>query len=345
MLAMVMKEFRQLRRDRRTVALLLFMPVLLLTVFGYAASFDVSDVPTVVFGPRAEQAASRLPEQVDVIDIRPDADREDAQDVLRAGDASLAVLTGRPPTALIDGSDLFAARALASGLPDAVNREVLFNEDLETPPVMVPGLIGLILLFIGTVATSLGVVRERQTGTLEQLAVMPLQPRDVFIGKVAPYLLIAILDTVLVVAAGLLLFDVPFRGDILAFAIGALGFLFATLGIGVLISSVSQNQGQAIQLALMTLLPQVLLSGLIFPVRSMAEGVRWIAYFLPLTYFIEVARGVMLRGAGLLDLLQPLGVILAMGIVVFAGAVLRFRADLAPHRGSRRQTERVEAAA
>jgi len=189
----------------------------------------------------------------------------------------------------------------------------------------VPGLAAMILLFIGTVITSLGVVRERQAGTLEQLAVMPFRPRDVFLGKIAPYFAVGAVDMILVVAVGMALFDVPFRGSILVFGLGALLFLFVALGIGVLISSVSQNQGQAIQLALMTLLPQIMLSGLIFPLTSMAAGVRWIGYLLPLTYFVEIARGVMLRATPITSLWQPFLYLAVIGAVVVTLSTLRFR--------------------
>src|ERR1051326_9221951 len=120
---------------------------------------------------------------------------------------------------------------------------------------------------------------------------MPLRPRDVFLGKIVPYFAVAAVDLAIVLAVGIAVFGVPFRGSPAVFGLGALPFLFVTLGIGVLISSVSQNQGQAIQLAVMTLLPQVLLSGLIFPLRSMPLGVRWIGYVLPLTYFTQISRG------------------------------------------------------
>jgi ABC-2 type transport system permease protein len=127
-----------------------------------------------------------------------------------------------------------------------------------------------------------------------------------------------------------LLFDVPFAGSPLVFALGALLFLFVTVGIGVLISTVSETQGQAIQLAIMTMLPQILLSGLIFPLQAMAAGVRWIGYLLPLTYFVQVARGVMVRGAPFEALVFPLAMLAVLGAVVFGLSVARFRRDLAP---------------
>jgi ABC-2 type transport system permease protein len=342
MWAIAVKEFRQLRRDRRTVALMVMAPLILLVVFGYAARFDVEEVPTLIVGDGPVE--DRLPGLFDVV-ARQSGGRADAVDALRRGEAAVAFLGGPRPEVLVDGAELFSAQAALGSLASAGARapagprpdvEVLFNPDLDTSAVMVPGIAGMILVFIGTLITSLGVVRERQAGTLEQLAVMPFRPRDVFLGKVTPYFVVAAVDLVLVLAAGVWLFDVPFRGSVATFAVGAVLFLFVTLGMGVLVSSVSQNQGQAIQLAMILLLPQVLLSGMIFPVDSMAAGVRWIAYVLPLTYFIDLARGVMLRAAPIDALWLPLGMLAVLGVVVFGLAVLRFRRDLAPARPRRR---------
>ena len=208
--------------------------------------------------------------------------------------------------------------------------EILFNPELSTAAVMVPSLIGLILLFIGTVITSLGVVREREQGTLEQLAVTPLRPSDVIVGKIAPYFAVALIDMVIITLAGILIFNVPFRGSLLLFAVFGLIYLFVVLGFGVLISTVSRSQGEAIQLAIMVLLPQVMLSGMIFPLKSMAAGVRWIGYLLPLTYFVQAMRGVFLKASSFGALLAPLIILLGMAAAVFGLAVWRFRRDVAP---------------
>lgn len=335
MWAMIVKEFRQVRRDHRTLAMMIVMPVLLLVVFGYAASFDVSAIDTAVYGPGADGVSAMLPAPFEVLEVDTAGTADTAREDLRRAEVVVAIITGPGnPTALIDGSQLFPARTASQMLANAslsfpgLETEILFNPDLETSAVLVPGLAGLILLFVGTVITSLGVVKERQAGTLEQLAVMPLRPTDVFIGKIAPYFLVASLDLVVVLVVGTALFDVPFNGSFLLLGLGSLMFLFVTLGLGVLVSSVSQNQGQAIQLALMTLLPQVLLSGLIFPLDSMAAGVRWIGYLLPLTYFNLVAQGVMLRGAMFFDMIFPLGLLAILGTFIFGLAVLRFRRDL-----------------
>jgi ABC-2 type transport system permease protein len=340
MWAMVVKEFRQLRRDRRTLAMVIVLPLVLLVVFGYAARFDVRSIPTTVVGPQAARVADALETPFEVAAVRPGGDRHDAEIALRDGRTPVAVVTGDGGlTVLLDGSELFTANAARAELAASAGRvpagvpvrvEVLYNEDLATSAVMVPGLAAMILLFIGTVITSLGVVRERQAGTLEQLAVMPLRPRDVFLGKVAPYFLVAAIDLVIVVVVGVLLFDVPFRGSVLVLGLGAVLFLFVTLGIGVLISSVSENQGQAIQLAILILLPQIMLSGLIFPLRSMGAGVRWIGYLLPLTYFIQISRGVMLRGAPIGALWRSFAYLAVLGTVVVVLATRRFRRTLAP---------------
>ena len=347
MWAMIVKEFRQLRRDRRTLAMMIVMPVILLIVFGYAASFDVSTIPTAVAGPRAGQEA--LPAPFDVVRREPAEGAGWARTQMRDGKAAVAVVTGTTTVVFIDGSQLFTAKAALAALANTQRQAgapgstaagasgarapkvtVLYNPGLKTADIMIPGLAGVILVFVGTMITSLGVVRERQTGTLEQLAVMPLRPRDVFLGKVVPYFAVGAVDLAIVIAAGVAIFGVPFRGSLAVFALGALLFLFVTLGLGVLISSVSENQGQAIQLAFMITLPQVLLSGLIFPLSSIAIGVRWISYVLPLTYFNQISRGVMLRAEPIGPLWPPFVFLALLGVAVVTLATLRFRSYLAP---------------
>jgi ABC-2 type transport system permease protein len=348
MRAMVLKEFRQLRRDRRTLALMIAVPLLLLVVFGYVARFDIKEIPTAVVGPQASVVAGVLPAPFEVRIVDPQGDRATAEDLLRRSRAIIAVVAEMPPTVLVDGSELFAAQSALSRAGAALQNspvagaqiDVLFNPDLSTAAVMVPALIGMVLTAVGTVITSLGVVRERQEGTLEQLAVMPLRPRDVIIGKIAPYFLVGIIDMAVITAAGLLLFNVPFRGSWLTFILGSLIFLLAVLGLGVLISTLSQTQGEAIQLAIMAMLPQVMLSGMIFPLTSMPWGVRWVSYLLPLTYFIQIVRGVFLKGTPFTALGVPFAALFALAVVVLGLAVLRFRRDLAP-AGRHRVAEEV----
>ena len=432
MRAIIMKEFRELARDRRTLAMLVALPVLLLIIFGYAANFAVDRFAVAVIGPSAPALQSELADTTaaDSLEfVHPETagagDRAEALELLRRGAAD-AVVVARSDAAdenaaladrmrvSLDGSSLFTAQsaqgvfmqivaedgqdrlaevrataeqaradasaaqedftrfgeeiaaygarvqaALASGeappappstptptalpeFPDVATPStdpdafitVEFNPDLKTSWVMVPGLIGLILLFIGALITSIGLVRERETGTLEQLAVMPLQPAAIIFGKIAPYFLLALLDMAAVTALGVWLFGIPFVGSLALFTLAALVFLFVVLGAGVFISSVSQSTGQAIQLAILFVVPQVLLSGLIFPLEAMPIGVRWIGYALPLTWFREISQGVMLRGAGLDTLWFPLTVLAGMAVLVFGAATLRMRHALT-HGGAR----------
>jgi ABC-2 type transport system permease protein len=363
MWAIVVKEFRELRRDRRTLAMMLAVPLLFLVVFGYAASFDVKRVIVAVPNLRTppSQDLERILPRFFHVTEHLSLGKEPAVDALRDGRAAAALwYDGHGGSGiLVDGEELFSAQATLRQLQalqmGAASRagqgtivprrvEILFNPELRTAPVMVPAITGLILVFVGTLATALGVVRERQAGTMEQLAVMPFRPRDVFVGKIAPYLLVAAIDMVLVVLAGVWLFDVPFAGSVLVFALGAGLFLFVTLGTGVLISTVSQTQGQAMQLGMMTIVPQILLSGFAFPVYSMAAGVRWLAYILPLTYFIRIARGVWVKGTPLDALWFPLLMLAVLGAAVFGLSLLRFRRDLAPARHGARRAERGRAA-
>lgn len=360
MRAVFLKEFQELRRDRLTLAMLIVMPLLLLVIFGYAANLTVDTLRVTVSGSQASEiadmiaASDDLSDHLDIVATDAGATDADAQEDLVDRRADVALYSGEAGavTVYIDGANLFAAQsakvlftqaaaqAAGAAAPGAAagptfDIEVLFNPDLDTAWVMIPAIIGLILTFIGTIITSIGMVREREAGTFEQLAVMPLKASSVILGKITPYFLLASLDMVLIAVLGIWLFGVPFRGDLLLFVLGAAFFLFAVLGIGVLISTVAKTSGQAIQMALMTLLPQILLSGMIFPLDAMAAGVRWIGYLLPLTYFTMISQGVMLRGSGWEALWLPLVVLAGMALVLFALAVVRLHASIAPAKAAR----------
>ena len=409
MRAIMLKEFQELRRDRRTLALLIVMPLLLLIIFGYAANFTVDHLTVAVYGSDAKSVTkliddnAKLKDHLTVVTTKTSGTESDAATDLRDDRADVAIYafsasgsasSSSPGSGTlnahvyIDGSNLFAAQGArtifaevqqqlaqqaaqaqaraaqqqaqaqaqaqqqaqsqqtqqgaqppAATAPQAsapqlpkITVSTLFNPDLKTSWVMIPAIIGLILTFIGTIITSIGLVREREAGTLEQLAVMPLRAAAVVLGKITPYFLLACFDMALITTLGLLLFGVPFNGNPAIFAVGAALFLFVVLGLGVLISSVSKTTGQAIQLAFMILLPQILLSGMIFPLSAMAAGVRWIGYCLPLTWFTMVSQGVMIRGAGWDSLWFPLVILAAMAVVIFGLAVVRLSRSISPVR-------------
>jgi ABC-2 type transport system permease protein len=366
---MIRKEFIQIARDRRTLAMIVAIPLLWLAAFGYAVTFDVTHVPTAVLDS-AHSAASRA-----VIDDFRSSDRFALKDIgatteaavrdaIKNGTVVAAVIIpagygsagSAPILILTDGSDLFSTQSVLRGAQSIIQQatiqqvrqaagpdgglaesfasatprvDILYNPDLKSSYVMIPGLVGLVMAFIATLMTALGVVRERERGTLEQLIVTPVRPLELMLGKVLPYVLIAALDFVLVVVAGLLLFDVPLRGSFLLLAVASLFFLLGSLGIGLLVSTVSQNQQQAMQLAVFTLLPQFIFSGFIFPLAAMPWGVRWIGYAVPLTYFMPIARGVFLKAQGWDALWPYVAVLMVYGVGMLVLAATRFQKRLA----------------
>lgn len=333
---MIIKEFRELLRDHRTLGMVVVMPIMLLIIFGYAANFQVEHVSAAVIGGNA---AAVTEQAADLFDIDESIHDGDPTELLRGDRVDVVIDTDQQPVrAYVDGSALFVAQAVeraAGASGGAVEAEVLFNPDLTTSWVLVPAITGLIMALIGTIITSIGLVREKETGTIEQLAVMPISATSVIVGKIAPYFVLAAIDITIVTGLGLWLFDVPFNGPVWVFALGAALFLLVVLGLGVFASTISQTTGQAIQTAMFFMLPQILLSGMIFPLEAMPWGVRWIGYCLPLTYFIRVAHGVMLRGAGFLELWPSIAVLAAMALVILSLAILRFSKTLAPS-GSKR---------
>ncbi len=366
--AMIRKEFIQIRRDRRTLAMIVVIPLIWLIAFGYAVTFDVKHVSTVLLdqahneASRELAAAFRASDSFDLVDLGV-RDVAGIRDDLKAGRAVAGIVVppgyggpgAAPVRVLADGSDLFSAQSvlragqailqasalkrlrqslgpLGQALPatgGAPAFEVLYNPQLKSSYVMIPGLVGMVMVFIATLMTALGVVRERERGTLEQLIVTPVRPLELMIGKVTPYILISAVDFVLIVVVGLWLFDVPLRGSFLILSLASLFFLLGALGIGLLVSTVSQNQQQAMQLAVFTLFPQFIFSGFIFPLAAMPWGVRWIGYLMPLTYFMPVARGVFLK-AQQWDGLWPYVAVLAVyGVGVLVLAATRFNKRLA----------------
>ena len=369
-LTMMRKELIQIRRDRRTLAMIIAIPLIWLVAFGYAVTFDVTHVPTAVVD-RAHNAAARA--------LIADLQRSDRFAITDTGAATVAdlrhaIMTGRvaagivippnygdsgnttPVRLLADGSDLFSTQSvlraaqgiiqaatlarlrqaagpfgtmmpsLAASAPEVA---ILYNPDLKSSYVMIPGLVGLVMVFIATLMTALGVVRERERGTMEQLIVTPVRPLELMLGKVAPYLLIAAFDFVVVVAVGLWLFSVPLRGSFLLLAVASLFFLLGALGVGLLVSTAAQNQQQAMQLAMFTLFPQFIFSGFIFPLAAMPWGVRWIGYLMPLTYFMPVTRGVFLKAEGWTGLWPNVLILAVYGVGVLVLAATRFQKRLA----------------
>ena len=394
MRALFIKEFQELKRDRRTLAMIIMLPLLLLLVFGYAANFSVDHINVKVLGPQASSTVSYLKSLpgADKFNFTADtsapATPTQAQKLLRSPSGDVVVIPKAKAGTLsqrvdvyLNGAKLFTAQSAkadlvqmqatdmraqlkqlssaatqaqqsAQGLrtnPAQAAKEqgqklqalakqaqetntnwikVEFNPDLKTSWVMIPGLIGLVMAVIGTLITSIGMVREREAGTLEQLAVMPIKARSIIAGKISPYFMLAVVDMSAVALAGVYLFDIPFNGQLWLFALAGVLFLGVVLGLGVLISTVSQTTAQAVQMAIMTIIPQTLLSGLVFPLESMAVLVRCIGYLLPLTWFVQVSRGVMLNGSNAAQLWLPLSIMALQCVVLFGAATARLTRSL-----------------
>jgi drug efflux transport system permease protein len=365
LLGMMWKELVQLRRDPMALTLALFMPVVLLFIFGYAINTDVRHLPTVVLNEARDVEAQKLLEafantryfalryQVQSLDeVARLIDRGDAkvgivippdyserlrgrgaaaiQVIVDASDPQVAVSAVNAATAL--GLDR-SIEILRRGAPGAdagldVRIRAWYNPDQESALFIVPGLIGALLMQTTITIMAVAVVRERERGTLEALVVSPLKRWEIMLGKILPNLLVAYGQMTLALVVAHYVFSVPIRGSVaLLYAVAAV-FMLGTLGIGIYVSTMSRTVPQAMQLAFLTILPSIYLSGLLFPLEGMPEPAQYFARILPITYFLRIIRGIVLKGTGLADLwpeVWPLGL---FGAVIFTLAVLRFRKSL-----------------
>ena len=213
-------------------------------------------------------------------------------------------------------------------MPVEVRTQVWYNPDLKSSHFMIPALIGVIMLFLSVVLTSTAIVRERERGTIEQLIVTPVRSWELLVGKLTPYVLLAFLNTVEILVIGVLLFGVPVAGSVPLLLVCCAMFLVTPLGIGLLISTVAKSQQEAIILSLFFLLPNIFLSGYMFPIAAMPEWLQVLTYLFPLSYFLEIVRGIILRGAGLADLYPQILALAIYGVAVMTLAARRFRKRL-----------------
>jgi len=361
MFAIVVKELRQLRRDRVTLGMILGIPVMQLVLFGYAINLNLRGLDAGI-ADQANTAASRalVMDMVATGVITPKlAATSPAQlvDALRRGDISVGVVVppdferrrfdGREAVqVLVDGSDTVvqsAAIQLAQLPLDTVPADnaksertgrgqisvvSFYNPQRRSAVNIVPGLIGVILTMTMVLFTAVAIVRERERGNMELLIATPLSRSELMIGKVLPYVAIGLLQTTVVLALGMWLFDVPVRGGVLDVYVASMLLIVANLTLGLLISTRAQSQFQAMQMTFFFFLPSILLSGFMFPFAGMPRVVQWLAEVLPLTHFMRLIRGIMLRGASLADLWPEVLALLAFTTVMMAAAILRFRKRL-----------------
>ncbi|MBB3059693.1 ABC transporter permease [Microbulbifer rhizosphaerae] len=362
LLAVVVKEVRQLRRDRITLAMIIGIPIMQLILFGYAINLNLRHLPAAI----ADEAGTSGSRQV-VMDmlatgiIEPVVDATSAQQLmamLRRGEISVGVVIPRDferrmeqgseaVQVLVDGSDTVVQSAAAQlaqmplvhvpgvprnssvPLPETPIRVVSFYNPQRVSAInIVPGLIGIILTMTMVMFTAVAIVRERERGNMELLIATPVSSAELMIGKVLPYGLIGLVQTSLILLLGMLLFDVPIRGSVLDVYWAGVLLILANLSMGLLISTRAQSQFQAMQMTFFVFLPSILLSGFMFPFDGMPHIAQWIAEVLPLTHFLRLIRGVMLRGAGLLELWPDVLALVVFIFLMMTFAILRFRKRL-----------------
>jgi ABC-2 type transport system permease protein len=350
--AIVTKELRQLRRDRLTFAMIIGIPTLQLLLFGFAINMDVRHLHAAVVDQAGTSASRALVEELahaQVMDLRLRLPTPAAvEPAMREGTVSLAVIVppdydrrlarGDMPAfqIVVDGSDPTVASAAAQlaavPLPGraapAAELLRLYNPERRSAVNTVPGLIGVILTMTMTLFTAVAIVRERERGNLELLITTPVRPVELVVGKVVPFIGIGLVQVSVVLLLGVIIFRVPVRGDLIDVYAAAMIYIVAALSLGVLLSTLAKTQFQSMQLAFFTFLPQILLSGFMFPFAGMPVAAQWLAEVLPLTHFIRLIRGIMLRDAEL-SMLWPDAAALGLFTVVTMGiAILRFRKRL-----------------
>ena len=368
LLAMIVKEFIQMRRDRLTFAMMVGIPILQLTLFGYAINADPRNLPTAVLaadnGPfgRAILAGMQNSNYFRVAVLA--ATTEELDRLLDRGQVQFAVeipagferrlLRGDRPALLVmaDATDPAATGNAVGNLqrivdlavaplldgplaaqqpaPPAVDLRIQrrYNPEGLTHYNIVPGLIGTILTMTMIIMTALAMTRERERGTMENLLAMPVRPLEVMLGKLAPFVLAGGVQVAVILVAARFLFGVPMMGNPAVLAAGLVVFIVANLAVGFLFSTVARNQLQAMQMSFFFFLPSILMSGFMFPFRGMPVWAQTIGEALPLTHFLRVVRGVMLKGIGLADAWTDIWPLLAFLLAVSALALLRYRQTL-----------------
>jgi ABC-2 type transport system permease protein len=365
-LAVLIKEFIQLTRDRLTYAMILVMPIVQLMLFGYAINNDPRDLPTAVLvqdqGPMARSTLSALvnsgyfeivrvatsPAELDeavargqvqfALTIPADFTRrvvrgDDAQ-ILVEADASdpaatggaIAALASLPRTAL--SRDLVGAVAKQGADPFEVVIHRRYNPEAITSYNIVPGLLGVILSMTLVMMTSLGVTREYERGTMESLLATPARPIEVMIGKLTPYVAVGVVQTVVILVLAKALFAVPMAGGWTALCLGVLLFIIGSLALGFLISTAARTQLQAMQMSFFYIMPSILLSGFMFPFRGMPGWAQVLGAVIPVTHFLRVVRGALLKGLGVAELWPSLSALGLFVIVISGLAMARYRTTL-----------------
>jgi len=358
--AVFYKESLHIRRDFSTLFFSLIIPILQMFLLGYAIDTNVRQINTVIYNADGRRESRELLDRLKNSDtfhlVRYVNNDGDLNDAIISGKCRVGVKipvdysdrllhqTGAQVLVLIDGSDSsVAGQAInvttAIGLDESLHRvlansdapfpvemrpKILFNPDSRSPNFFLPGLVAVLLLNVTTFLTAFSIVREKERGTLEQLFVTPVRPMGLLLGKLLPYLAIGFFELSMLLVAMRFLFGVPIHGNVLLLAFLSLPYIFVSLSLGILISSKATSQAQAMQLAFLTILPSIFFSGYIFPRETMPKFFYYLSYFVPAAYYINITRGIILRGAGWVHLWSDALVLFLMGAALLIIAARRF---------------------
>jgi ABC-2 type transport system permease protein len=365
-LAVLKKEFLQMRRDRMTVALVFMIPLVQLLLFGYAIQTEVKHISTVVFDQSLSPESRDMLESFSAsgyFDITNTVNSyDDVNRMIDSGQAKVGVIfppdyavdvrkgTSAPVQVIVDASDnMVANQAIAisnsigllksqevlakkmhvSAMPFDIRVRPWYNPDGITAYYMVPAILGIIVTMTMVIITSVAIVRERERGTLEQLMVTPIKSLELMIGKIIPYILLGYLQITVALLVGVLIFHVPIRGSLLQLYLLTLFFITASLGLGLMISNVAKNQMQAFQMSFFVMLPSIMLSGFLFPRDAMPRIIYYISDIIPLTYYLDIIRGIVLKGIGFQYLVGQVTALLVFSIVMLTISTLKFKKKIA----------------
>jgi ABC-2 type transport system permease protein len=357
-LSIVRKELIHIFRDKQSLFMVLTMPLLMLLLYGYAITLDMKAIDIIIADHSASPESRELIRHIEatdffrmsvykggVTDTGELFQNRKAQCVLEIPrDYGESIRAGFPVQLQlsIDASDPNAAnfiqnyvsRVAALSLPGqtglfTVEPRVFYNPDMRSAPFFIPGLIALILLLICALLTSIAIVREKETGTMEQLLVSPVKPVQIILGKVLPYTFLGFFDGLMILIVGSLLFDVPIQGSVLLIMAMMFVYVVTGLSLGMLVSTVAKTQAVAMLAAItMTVLPSMLMSGFIFPISSMPGIFQLVSRIIPATYFIEIIRGIVLKGNALHNLYKPAFILLGLDAVLIALSIRAFKIRL-----------------
>jgi ABC-2 type transport system permease protein len=360
--AIAKKEFLHILHDPRTLTILFIMPILQLVMFGYALKMEIQEVKIGIVDYANTNESRHLIEQFKgspfFVPFFYDGPLSEMDELFKSRSANLVMIIPEdfdkqlqrnreiPLSFTIDASDANAATAIRNycnqvivdfnqtynrqlPLPFDITSSILYNPDTKSTYFFVPGIIALLLIMISALLTSITITREKETGTMEQILVSPVKSHQIILGKVLPYIFLAILIAFVILLTGIFLFKVPFRGNALLLFILSTLYIITALSIGLMISTVAKTQQVAMMVAMIiTLLPTIMLSGFIFPIASMPKLLQYLSYIIPARYYLHIVRGIILKGSTFLDLSQPtlfLGVISAILLIV---SIRKFSSNL-----------------